>query len=712
MLDRKAHCRAATLLLALFAVQDHAADDDAIRVQGGKRDYDERQYDTADKLVIRHDELLRDGDTELTDALKRLPGITVGSAGEVSLRGLASGYTQVQVNGDRMPQGFSLDSLPPDMVDHVEITRTARADSTGQAIAGTINIVLKRRARTAQRALTATMTGAEGLAQPSLGMHLSDRKAAWSWTLDGSAGYKDVQHHIEEIDVGSDAQRTPILLRVRQTIDPIQTGSLSLAPTLQMTPSDLGTIGVESFLKADHIASNLSTVSRTPLGQDDLHGYDVQRNRHNLLVTRTDLSWAPPMNNDGKLELKLALNTAQRNTVFREQGDDYMGTPNLDTVVFSHAAEQGLAWSGKYTLAPLGDHTMAAGWYASISHRAETRDEYARGFPGIAPIDTADIYQSQMHSYALYWQDAWQASERLSLYGGLRWEWLQTHSTGDTFATVDEAISTPCPTLQGVWKLSDTGRDQIRLALARSYNAPAIAKLVPRVYTSTNNSAVEPDFQGNPQLRPEIGFGPDIAYEAFPADGVSLSVGAYARRIENYVRQDISQINRRWLIQPINAGDAHTHGVEMDFKLPVRLLLPTQASWVLSGNVTRNWSRVDQVPGPANRIARQTPWSGSLAADYTATSGRYAAGASYSYTAGGLVRTSPTLFADSARRDELSLYGLWKPKQGMQLKLSASNLLHQRWVDVAGYMDATGTLSATRIEPSHMALRIALDLAY
>lgn len=33
-------------------------------------------------------------------------------------------------------------------------------------------------------------------------------------------------------------------------------------------------------------------------------------------------------------------------------------------------------------------------------------------------------------------------------------------------------------------------------------------------------------------------------------------------------------------------------------------------------NVSRNWSTVDAVPGPDNRLAQQTPLSGTVGADY------------------------------------------------------------------------------------------------
>ena len=51
----------------------------------------------------------------LGEILKRLPGVTLGGppgrGGRSALRGLGGGYTQILLDGDRVPPGFSLDSI-------------------------------------------------------------------------------------------------------------------------------------------------------------------------------------------------------------------------------------------------------------------------------------------------------------------------------------------------------------------------------------------------------------------------------------------------------------------------------------------------------------------------------------------------------------------------------------------------------------------------
>src|SRR5258707_1048768 len=93
-----------------------------IEVKAGEQD--ERKQSTAAKIVVNRDEILKYGDTTILDSMKRLPGVTVvpgtrGGAGEIRMRGLGSGYTQILVNGEPMPPGFAIESLPPDLINRI-----------------------------------------------------------------------------------------------------------------------------------------------------------------------------------------------------------------------------------------------------------------------------------------------------------------------------------------------------------------------------------------------------------------------------------------------------------------------------------------------------------------------------------------------------------------------------------------------------------------
>ena len=86
------------------------------------------------------------------DALKRVPSVTflsdVIESDGARLRGLDPGYTQILINGEKVPgsnadRSFFLDRVPAELISRVEIVRSSSARRTGDAVAGTLNIVLR-----------------------------------------------------------------------------------------------------------------------------------------------------------------------------------------------------------------------------------------------------------------------------------------------------------------------------------------------------------------------------------------------------------------------------------------------------------------------------------------------------------------------------------------------------------------------------------------
>lgn len=86
------------------------------------------------------------------DALKRMPSVTflsdVLESDGARLRGLDPGYTQIRINGEKVPgsnadRSFFLDRIPAELIERVEIVRSSSAVRSGDAMAGTLNIVLR-----------------------------------------------------------------------------------------------------------------------------------------------------------------------------------------------------------------------------------------------------------------------------------------------------------------------------------------------------------------------------------------------------------------------------------------------------------------------------------------------------------------------------------------------------------------------------------------
>ncbi|MEG1055991.1 MAG: TonB-dependent receptor, partial [Janthinobacterium sp.] len=253
------------------------------------------------------------------------------------------------------------------------------------------------------------------------------------------------------------------------------------------------------------------------------------------------------------------------------------------------------------------------------------------------------------------------------------------------------------PVLQSLWKLA--GKDQLRLAVTRTYKAPQIFQLIPRPYLNDNgNSPANPDNQGNPALRPELAWGLDAAYEYYPAggaEGAMLGASASLRRIDDVMLDRLYQDKGRWVATPVNHGRAQVRGIELEAKLPLTALLAGAPALDLRANVARNWSTVDAVAGPDNRLDGQLPWSANLGADYRLAGKPLTVGGNLHYQGGGPSRESNQLLAWQGARRELDLYALWKFSDQLRLRLSGTNLLRQPERTRSLYADDAGSLLRT-----------------
>jgi outer membrane receptor for ferrienterochelin and colicins len=143
------------------------------------------------------------------------------------------------------------------------------------------------------------------------------------------------------------------------------------------------------------------------------------------------------------------------------------------------------------------------------------------------------------------------------------------------------------------------------------------AVLIPRRFTSVNNSSTEPDFAGNPDLKPELALGFDASFEHYFAEGALLSISTSMRKIDGYTRNATTlRADGRWVTMPSNGGDATTRGLELEAKFPLKAVMKDALPIDLRASISRNWSTVDSVPGPNNRLDSQTPLSATLGADY------------------------------------------------------------------------------------------------
>ena len=221
-------------------------------------------------MVFGREELDRNGDSSVGEILKRLPGVTMGGrpgrgGGGVRMRGLGNGYTQMLVNGERPPAGFSLDSLSPDQVERIEIIRGPVAEHSTQAIAGTINIVLREGYQQKDIQLKLTDSIEQGRHGPNVSLTVPGKAGNLTWLLNGSL-FENRQHDessthsVDETDAGV-MQREQFVARRRAAA---RSRGIHLSPRLSYSFDNGDTLTFQPFLVSNrNTATSESDVTQT-----------------------------------------------------------------------------------------------------------------------------------------------------------------------------------------------------------------------------------------------------------------------------------------------------------------------------------------------------------------------------------------------------------------------------------------------------------------
>jgi len=653
---------------------------------------DTHRNDIGGRVSVTRAEIQRYGDGSLSAVLRRQSGVSVTN-GEVRMRGLGEGYTQILVNGEPVPSGFSIDSIAPSLIDRIDILRSASAEFGTQAIAGTINIILKKAGGALQRELTVSSGLRPGHADPQAALRLGDGSGALAWSLgaDLSRTVSDYAAQIEDRGPGGERLTHDTSAR---TVD-----RLGLSPRLTWKMDNGDSIAWQALLEQMRDRATGSASEMLIAGEPTDYPENRFAIRSRIANLRTDLTWTHQAGETGQLLVKAGINRNKRVNAYVFRG---FGETTLVRAVDSDAIDNSVTLSGKY-LAQLGQgHSLGLGWDSSRTLRTEERVQNDSTADAIALGFLDEDYRAAVSRLALFAQDEWAVTPRLQAYLGLRWEGLRTAIAGRTLAETGVRASVPSPIAQLLWKLPDSEQDQVRLSLSRTYKAPTSRQLVPRRYTTNNgNGPTNPDSRGNPDLRPELAWGLDAGYDRSFGKEASVSVSAYARRIDDVIVNRLTQDARGWVATPFNNGGARAAGMEIDAKIA----LGTRTE--LRANAARNWSAVSAVPGPDNRLADQIRVSANVGLDFRPVAG-LTLGGNFNVQLDGATQITPQLRTDAGPERLLDLYALWKVDRNSQLRLAVTDALHRDRLTGQQYRDDVRRVATSAQTVVRLSLEVKL----
>jgi outer membrane receptor for ferrienterochelin and colicins len=662
----------------------------SVEISGSQ--YDSRREDTASRIIVNQAEITKYGDNNILDVLKRLPNITVsgasgfGRGAEIQMRGLGNGYTQILIDGVRAPSGFLLESLNPNSVERIEILPSASAEFSTQSIAGTINIMLKKTASNAVREVKIGAGSGRGVFWPSLNLQLSNKFDAMSYSMTANLFTNRFERDLPTSEEITDPKGNLILDREIAIFEKGHFDSINLSPRVNWKLNNDNNLSSQSFININRFKRKILTRTETNIGDAPISPEINQSTGFGESSARTELNWTRKFEDKSKLDLKFALSYSDNWSGSESFGYINHDSLNLYRFIESNGIDKGITTSGKYSSSIMEGHALLMGWETNQSARDDSRVQ--------REMTTNEVESnfSNVNRFAAFIQDEWAPNERLSIYAGVRWEGINTDAKGSSFDRSKSNLSVISPIFQVLYKLPNSKSDQVRFAVTRTFKAPSTRQLLPRRVLSVNNSAIDPDSIGNPNLKTELATGIDIKYEHYlNAPGALLTIGASTRRITDFITQTLIQEREgRWILTPLNNGNAVSSNLELEAKFPFKLIWNQAPQLDLRASMSRNWSQVEKIHLPNNRISEQTPYSASLGIDYK--SGFLTLGGSYVIRGGGVMRLSQTQERYQSVRRDLEFFSLWKLTPMTQLRFTASNVLAQDAIQKSAYINPNGTI--------------------
>ncbi|MFO1270689.1 MAG: TonB-dependent receptor [Rubrivivax sp.] len=671
-----------------------------VEVTGGREsDTEQRRQSTAAKIVIGREEIDKFGDSTLGEVLRRLPGVTTpgapGRGGPPRLRGLGNGYTQILLDGQRIPPGFSLESISPEQIERIEILRAPTAETGARAIAGTINIITREGYRRRINDLRLGFAVENGKVTPGASWTRNDSIDNLTYNLSASAfnNHRLSSGSTETTDVDT-ATGTPLSDWIEDATTREKRLGLNATGRLQWRLGEGEMLSLApNFFHAESRGDRAFSVVQ-PVGDAAPYDSGSSVTRSTFTTARLNGQWRNRWEGGLRSELNGGLGGWRSRTDLHR--DEFtQGTP--DPRVFTDLAttrERSASMTLKLAQAlgggggaPGVEHSAVGGVEAEAVRRTEVHTTTDSATGGDTLADSfGDNLQASSLRLAAYAQDEWNPTPNWSFHAGLRWEGITTTGDGENGERPTNRSSVATPLLHAVWKPDPKARDQVRMSLTRSYRSPSLGALIarpainPRYSTDVSNTPTTADRAGNPDLKPELATGIDVAFERYLSGGGLLSANVFHRRISNLMRSVTAPETVSWspavryVARQQNIGGATTEGVELEAKFGLDQAIEGAPRVETRANLAFFRSKVDSVPGPDNRLDQQAHATANLGGDYRFRGLPLTLGGNLNWVPGYETQLEDNQRTGVSTKRVFDLYALWTFNPALALRLLASNL--------------------------------------
>lgn len=688
-------------------------------VTGGQTDMNARRDSSAGKMTISRKRIEESGVEKVGDLLAREPGLpsTLGA-----LRDPA--YTQFLIDGLPPAKNQNPADLDLQLVDKIEIIKTTVAEFGPYGIAGTINIITRKIIPEQKKIdLRAAYNSSAGQSGVSISSSLSRGKDEdiLSMNMQMSSSYKTMESNssLSQTSVSSLPGMTQQLQGQLATSNRFAT--LGVSGNIIWRPGQRYQIVFSPAINA-----STSTWENADIRTWD-NGSSLEMNEvfhGNTGTLSLPLSWTFRLDEQSQLTL---LGQANRHRGRNETDkNEYRSGPGI-SLRRNTSDSSGNADTFKldYKTVLADVHEIKAGMHLTRSSDSSDEKHWLNGNRDIGLDEFNAPYSLVETNTRWFWQDDWRINDSLSLNMGVSTEQTKLDLQEQNYHTraLYRVLS---PSMHVQKKLNADGDPRVRFSVARSFNAPRSGDLMQRPAINTlapcmanrvciANGIDTADSSGNPDLQPERALSINLTYEYDLAANSLLSLGLYARNIDNKRGSEISLENVAWSNQaryvsrPVNFGDASVHGIDMELQLALRDLNARAPDASVRAGFGLADSRVNMRSGLDMLTDKQTPWNAKLGASYTAKAWPLKLDIDANWMPGNWVRVNAQQRIFSPREFNLNAGAIWKFNPETRLTINVVNVLADSRVSVTEYASIDGIVRQQNLNKSHTRLSVRLN---
>lgn len=652
----------------------------------GQNVYRDRTSDINPTLAYGLDFFQRFEPLTVGEMLKRTPGVVFTSDvlefDGVQMRGLEPAYTEILINGRKIPgqdadRSFFVDRIPSELVERIEIIRAPSADMSGESVAGSLNIVLKEGA---QLEGMLVRIGATLVPEGEDNFVDGDDQGLGTGALAFAGSHSDLDYWVglnvqerrnpkEKLELYFDdgaIEGYAFEDDTRNGTDYSVNGSLNwrlgqgeLNTNAYFVHTDRkerefveeyeGTAVVVDFMSLVEYATQVEDIDQDSWGVDSLYTLPVGR---------------------GELQLSAALTSFESNSFEVEVEEEYEDGVLIEQ---DEGDEAIVLDDTNYSLGIAYVETL---WNSDFKFGMDFSQTKRDGSQAGVLFDTeAEIEETR---FAPYLTSTFQLLDNLNIEAGARLVNYDREVTSeDGYGSQDG--SELLPSINLLWDVTENQR--FRVSLARTLRRPDFDLVTPFEEDETPD---DEDFTvGNPDLDSETSWGVDAGLEHRLPNGGIVGLNIFYREIEDLIEitdtgnsaSTIDPAVTGSIFTPRNIGDAKTHGVEFDISTPLAFI-GLQNTGFYANYAYMDSSVRDPFTGADRAMRNQPDYVYNLSLTQDIPQWNSGLGVSYQKR-GSSLETEYLEYVVTEYDANLEFFAEWNMTEAMVVRLSGTNLLDQ-----------------------------------